>query len=130
MLSFKPTQLGNSKQRRNFRVLSCLVAQSCPTLCNPLDRSPPGSSDRGIFFRQAYWSGLPFPTPRNLPNPGIEPVSPTLRVDSLPIESSGKPSKALGNHNKVNDHSREYWENSQTLWACLLCSTQKAEQVT
>ena len=130
MLSFKPTQLGNSKQRRNFRVLSCLVAQSCPTLCNPLDRSPPGSSDRGIFFRQAYWSALPFPTPRNLPNPGIEPVSPTLRVDSLPIESSGKPSKALGNHNKVNDHSREYWENSQTLWACLLCSTQKAEQVT
>ena len=45
------------------------------------------------FIRQEYWSGLPCPPPRDLPNPGIElesPVSLTLQADSLPTESSGK----------------------------------------
>ena len=40
------------------------------------------------FFRQEYWSGLPFPPPGDLPNPGIEPESPVasaLQVDSLPL---------------------------------------------
>ena len=40
-----------------------LVAQSCPTLCNPIVCSLPGSSVHGIFFRQEYWSELPFPFP-------------------------------------------------------------------
>ena len=40
------------------------------------------------FFRQEYWSGLPFPSPGDLPDPGIEPGSPTLLVDSLPFEPS------------------------------------------
>ena len=39
------------------------------------------------FSRQQYWSGLPFPSPRELPDPGIEPGSPALQVDSLPSES-------------------------------------------
>ena len=38
------------------------------------------------FSRQEYWSGLPFPSPGDLPYPGIEPVSPALQVDSLPSE--------------------------------------------
>ena len=38
------------------------------------------------FSRQEYWSGLPFPSPRDLPDPGIEPGSPALQVDSLPTE--------------------------------------------
>jgi len=42
------------------------------------------------FFRPKYWSGLPFPSPRDLPNPGIEPRSPTLKADSLPSEPPGK----------------------------------------
>ena len=42
------------------------------------------------FSRQEYWSGLPFPSPGDLPNPGIEPGSPALQADSLPSESSGK----------------------------------------
>ena len=42
------------------------------------------------FFRQEYWSGLPFPSPGDLPDPGIEPGSPTLQADSLPSEPSGK----------------------------------------
>ena len=43
------------------------------------------------FSRQEYWSGLPAPSPGDLPNPGIEPKSPTLRADSLPSEPLGKP---------------------------------------
>ena len=57
-----------------LHVVVCLVAQSCPTLCNPLDCSPLHSSVHGIF-RQEHWNGLPFPTPGYLPNPGIELVS-------------------------------------------------------
>ena len=36
------------------------------------------------FFRQEYWSGLPFPPPGDLPNPGIKPGFPVLQADSLP----------------------------------------------
>ena len=43
------------------------------------------------FFRQEYRSGLPFPSPGDLPDPGIEPMSPALQVDSLPSEAPGKP---------------------------------------
>ena len=45
------------------------------------------------FSRQEYWNGFPFPSPENLPNPGIEPKSPALQTDSLPSE----PFKVLGN---------------------------------
>ena len=41
--------------------------------------------------RQEYWSGLPFPSPGHLPNPGIEPRSPTLEADALTSEPPGKP---------------------------------------
>ena len=43
------------------------------------------------FSRQVYWSGLPFPSPGDLPNPGIEPRSLTLKASSLPFEPPGKP---------------------------------------
>ena len=43
------------------------------------------------FSRPEYWSGSPFPSPGELPNPGIEPRSPALQVDSLPAEPPGKP---------------------------------------
>ena len=42
------------------------------------------------FSRQEYWSGLPFPSPGDLPNPGIEPGSPALQADALPSELPGK----------------------------------------
>ena len=45
------------------------------------------------FFRPEYWSGYPFPSPGDLPNPGIEPRSPALQADSLPAEPYGKPIK-------------------------------------
>ena len=43
------------------------------------------------FSRQEYWSGLPFPSPGDFPNPGIEPRSHALRADALPSEPPGKP---------------------------------------
>ena len=67
-----------------------LVTQSCPALCNPMNCSPPGSSVHE-FSRQEYWSGLPFPSPGDLPNPGIEPGSCALQADSLPFDPPGKP---------------------------------------
>ena len=112
--------------------------QSCPTLRDPIDGSPPGSPVPGIllartlqciaisfssawkwkvkvkslscvrpsatpwtaalqaplfmgFSRQEYWSGMPSPSPGDLPNPGIEPGSPALQADALPSEPPGKP---------------------------------------
>ena len=45
------------------------------------------------FPRQEYWSGLPFPSPGDLPNPGLKPGSLALQLDSLPTELPGKPTK-------------------------------------
>ena len=48
------------------------VTQSCPTLCDPMDCSLPGSSAMG-FSRQEYWSGVPFPSAEDLPTQGSNP---------------------------------------------------------
>ena len=111
------------------------VAQSCLTLCDPVDCSLPGSSVRGDspgkntgagchaplqgifptqrsnpglriaggFFTvwttreaQESWSGLPIPSPGDLPDPGIEPGSPALQVDALFYQLS-YPESYLGN---------------------------------
>ena len=53
------------------------VTQLCPTLCDPMDCSPPGPSIHGIL-QARNWSGLPFPSPGNLPDPGIKPTPPAL----------------------------------------------------
>ena len=67
------------------------VAQSCPTLYDPVDciahQAPPSIG----FSRQEYWSGLPFPSPGDLPDPGIEPRSPTLQADALTSDPPGEP---------------------------------------
>ena len=62
-----------------------LVAPSSPTFCDPMDFSPQAPLSMG-FSRQEYWNGLPFPSPGDLPNPGIKLVSPALQADSLPSE--------------------------------------------
>ena len=70
-----PKVFPNFYRNRIFSSSSaCSVAQSCPTLCHPVDCSPPGSSVLG-FPRQEYWSGLPFPAPGDLPDPGTEATS-------------------------------------------------------
>ena len=60
-------------------VLSCICVLATPWAALSTETS-----------RQEYWSGLPFPTPMDLPDPGIKPKSPTLKADSLPLESPGK----------------------------------------
>ena len=71
-----------------LRAVLCLVAQFCPTLCDPIP-CPWG------FSRQECWSGLPCPLPGDLPNPGIELESLVLQVDSLLAEPLGKPSRGV-----------------------------------
>ena len=68
----------------------CLVIQSCPTLCNPMDYSPSSSSVHGDSPGKNTGVG---PPPWHFPNPDIESRSPALQVDSLPAEPPGKPSK-------------------------------------
>ena len=61
------------------------VSQLCLTLCDPMDctyQAPPSMG----FSWQEYWSGVPFPSPGDLPDPGIEPRSPALQTDTLPSE--------------------------------------------
>ena len=60
------------------------VAQSCPALCDPMDCSPPGSSIHEIF-QGSVLSGLTFPSPGYLPDPGIEPRSPVLQADAFTV---------------------------------------------
>ena len=62
-----------------------LVAKLCPTLATPWTVAHQAPLSLG-FSRQQYWSGLPFPSPGDLPDPGIEPGSPALQADSLPTE--------------------------------------------
>ena len=65
-------------------------AQSCPTLCDPMDCSLPDSSVHGIF-QASILEWVPFPSPGYLSNQGIKPRSPELKADSLPAEPPGKP---------------------------------------
>ena len=65
-----------------------LVAQSCVTLCNPMTVTAQAPLFME-FSRQEYWSGLPFPSPGDFPDPGMEPSSPEWQADSLPSEPSG-----------------------------------------
>ena len=62
-----------------------------PTFCSSMDCSPPASPLSMGFSRQVYWSGLPCPSPGDLPNSGIEPECPALQADSLPSEPPPTP---------------------------------------
>ena len=55
------------------------------------------------FSRQEYWNGLPFPSPADLPDPGIKPRSPALQADALPSEGPGKPKTDM-NEEDYPDH--------------------------
>ena len=66
-----------SLSRVRLLAIPCTVASSAPLSMG--------------FFRQEHWSGLPFPSPEDLPDPGIEPRSPALQANSLPSEPPGKP---------------------------------------
>ena len=71
-----------------------LVVQWCPTLCDPLDCSPPGSSDHGILqARMLEWVAIP--SPGDLPDPGIK-LRFALQADCLPLEPPLKPGATQG----------------------------------
>ena len=61
------------------------------------------------FPRQEYWSGLPFPSPGDLPHPGIKPVSPALQADFLPCEPPGKPINCLLKNNSLKSKTFRYY---------------------
>ena len=76
---------------KNADAAAAYSLQSCLTLCDPIDGSPPGSSVHGIL--QA--SGLPCPPPMDLPNPGIKLGSPALQADSSLLSYQGSPDGSI-----------------------------------
>ena len=70
----------------------CLVTKLCPILAI-LWTVACQAPLHARFSSKKYWNGLPFPSPGNLPDPGIEHRSPALQADSLPSEPPGKPSR-------------------------------------
>ena len=81
---------GKKKKYREVMVVGGLVARSCPTLCNPMNSSPPGSSVHGIS-QSRIMGWLLFPSPGDLPDPGIKPISLYWQVDSLPLSNLESP---------------------------------------
>ena len=80
--------------KASFFYHCCLVAKSCLTLLWPHGLARQASLSVG-FPRQEYWSGLPFFSPGDLPNPGIKPTSPALAGGLFTTEPPGKPSTSL-----------------------------------
>ena len=86
------------KEKLNLFIY-CLVVCAC-SVVSDLDCSLSGSFVQGVSQAE-YWSGLPFPPPGDLPDPGIEPTSPADQLDSLPLSHLGSPYLLLGNIFKV-----------------------------
>ena len=82
--------LTQSQINRAGHISCCLLTKSCPTLFNPLDCSLPGSSVHRISQARIL-DALPFSSPWDLPDPGIEPMSPVLAVRFFTSELPGKP---------------------------------------
>ena len=85
-----------------------LAVQSCPTRCDPTVACQAPMTMK--LSQQEYWSGLPFPSPGDLPNPGNEPGFPALQVDSL---SSEPPGEALKENQEWGD-GEEISQSQQT----------------
>ena len=89
-LCLLPTQESNQGLLHCRQILYYFNHEVSPVSCVQLFATP-GTVQSMEFSRQEYWSGWPFPSSRDLPNPGIEPRSTTLQVDSLPAEPQEKP---------------------------------------
>ena len=100
-----PPSLGlPSTLLQKYLIIVCvcvLVAQSCPSICYTMDCSPPGSSVHE-FSRQEYWREVPFPSPGDLPDPGIKPGSPALHADSSLSEPPGTIHIAKNDKTQIN----------------------------
>ena len=88
-LQNKISQRKHTNTKICFCYCCCLVAKSCLTLSWPHDCSPTGPLSVG-FPRQRHWSGLPFPSPGDHPNPGVEPMSTALVDGFFTTETSRK----------------------------------------
>ena len=77
-------------------IVVMLITQSCPNLCEPMDCVAQEASLFMEFSRQKFWRGQPFPSPGDLPDPGIKSRSPALQANPLQSEPQG--SCQLTNH--------------------------------
>ena len=99
VLHWQADSLAPGKPLFASRSVLDLCAQSLqfyPTLCDPVDCSHQAPLPMGFFWQ--YWSGLSSPPPGNLPNPGTEPASPALHVDSSPLSHWGSHSRCIARH--------------------------------
>ena len=86
--AFLPGGFHGQSSLTGYMLSSGLVAQLCPNICNLMNSTCQAPLSMG-FSRQEYWSGLPFLSPGDLSDPGIEPQFPALQADSLPTEPPG-----------------------------------------
>ena len=106
-----------TSQKEKVKVKSLSLVWLFVTPWTVAHQAPPSMG----FTRQEYWSGLPFPSPGDLPNPGIEPRSPTLQADALTSEPPGKPSTQIANveHNEISysEHNlfKKYYQHPRHL---------------
>ena len=98
------TSFNHSHRKKKVKSLSCVWFFATPWTV--AYQAPPSLG----FSRQEYWSGLPLPSPGDLPDPGIEPGSPALQADSLPSEPPGKP-----NHSHIHHFLIEHKVSNRTL---------------
>ena len=101
-------RIGITADRSLALASTILLAQSCPNLCDPVDCSLSGSS--------VYGSGLPFPSPGNLPNPGIKPRSPALQAVALSSEPPGKPQQFHPQTRGETGKEKGRWRDQTGFW--------------
>ena len=104
-----------------------MCAQSCPTLCTPWTAAHQAPLSIG-FPKQEYWSGLPFPSPEDLPDPRIEPAFPSWQLSSLPLSPDSKESAcSAGDPGSIPESGRSPGKgNSYPLqYSCLENSTDR-----
>ena len=98
--------ISHRSKRPTFRGILVKSLQSCPTLCDPMDCIALQAPLSMGFSRQEYWSRLPCPPPGDLPEPGIEPVSPALAGGFFTSEPSVQFSSV--SHSVVSDSLRPH----------------------
>ena len=107
------TNFKQFKYRSMFSNVSCSVMSNC---LRPHGQKVAHQSPLSVeFSRREYWSGLPFPSPGNLPDPRMEPRSLALQADSLPTEPPGKPI-VFTNHNTIKLEISAKNCTSRNLW--------------
>ena len=102
-------------------VVGVLASKSCLTLATPWTVAHQASLPME-FSRQEYWSGLPFPSPGYLPDPGIELESPALQAESLLIEPQGKPHCTLNTILEMLSPGCPWWSSGwESAFQCRAC---------